>query len=650
MASFPFSSTSLSTSQAPPLIWDRSVCNWIPPGSVYRSKPWYHRDKLDSALSVPTLTTLNLQRNFDTNSQRAIHLAELLRQMTSLTKLRLVKNFFTSVEVRQITEALHHNPSLTSFELVDWHINVQVVTTLEELLHLNPNLSSLVLSVENHATSGPLASLIASSFHLTSLDLSRNGFTDLDAENLARGLKQNSTLTRLDVSRNGFSDRGANEFAIALQSNSVLVYFSIYPNLIPSELPRSVERRPQSLPSPKLRFLAGNIYLEEIPKYFPTLSCSMTSAINSAIEKDPDITISNFVDSLGLKKVITELGLKDALLKMPLADPLFDSIQTVSDFSPTYQSHPFYSTVFPSEYHQWFPLDIEEKTNQAISERAPLSPFDRSNLTTNPIDCDQLCTGDLLLGLANAREVLMADFILHSTGSPVTDVAVVIRQTTGLRVFTVSDINDRFSLHPPYFEKLQVIHSFEKWIAGFRGNVFVRKLNLETEQQQKIENHAFNLQEVYAFLDPAKVPLFFNAVAVATLFFWSGVGTVDPWVVVPGHFLADLPCPTTDPPALPILHVFTPPPPLIPSDDEVLHDALIVNNQNLFNLCLREFFVSRDSGGKLILVVVVDPEVFFNENEKSSLCQKISDQLRCPHIHFTIAFETPQCNKLRENI
>eukprot|EP00037_Helgoeca_nana_P000845 m.24154 g.24154 ORF g.24154 m.24154 type:complete len:660 (-) comp11158_c0_seq1:144-2123(-) len=136
---------------------------------------------------------------------------------------------------KALSEALHDNDHITTLELADNGIACNGMRQVIKMLLHNHNISKLDLS-SNMLKSGGLA-LAAQHFgcgqsRVEEINLSSNGFLDMDAQAACGALQGNLVLRVLDLSKNQFGDIAAKHFGALLAENATLEELNLSGNCI----------------------------------------------------------------------------------------------------------------------------------------------------------------------------------------------------------------------------------------------------------------------------------------------------------------------------------------------------------------------------------------------------------------------------------
>ena len=331
-------------------------------------------------------------------------------------------------------------------------------------------------------------------------------------------------------------------------------------------------------------------------------------------------------------------SLKPPVLKPEifLAPSLGKSLSPAS--SPQFLA-PEYSSLNPLQFQDWDPEDLEQRIQQTLSP--PLPQEDRNRFTVEPINIDNLLTGDILLGLGEVGRLFMSGVICRSTGSCVTDVAVVIKQVNQeVMIFTVSDLDPRFYHYPEYQKPLELLRPLEKWLKEFPGKVYVKRIpeeSLSERRRSLIPLYAQTIFEEYSTLNPNEVTLCLNSVVVTRLF--QAIGISIPHhssYIVPGHFVSLYPF-RDEKTTFGLLHIYDPPPPKKPHPQEVLYDVLMLHREELAELgaCFSTVYIDQDQ--KLVVQLLVDSSIC--DEKQTPILEKIKHCLNDLNLDFTIKFE-----------
>ena len=198
-----------------------------------------------------SLSFLNLGAN-SVGAEGAKSLARALRENTSLSSLNLDANSIGAEGAKSFALALKENRSLSSLDLSSNFIGNEGARSLAEALRVNTSLfflylcdnsidwgsadflvgpgslSYLYLSENSFRCGG--AYMLGQSVRLSLLDLSMNSIGDEEADQLARGLRGNTSICCLKLFCNSIGDVGAHSLAEALRVNSSLSCLELYSN------------------------------------------------------------------------------------------------------------------------------------------------------------------------------------------------------------------------------------------------------------------------------------------------------------------------------------------------------------------------------------------------------------------------------------
>lgn len=167
--------------------------------------------------------------------------ATLFFKDLAVTHLCLCHNYLNLELVQAMSNWLKTNATTTELDLDTCYIGGQGAQLLAESLVHNITLTTLQLSCNEIDVVGTraLAYMLKNNTTLKQLNLDYNSegkFGAAGAQELAEGLKYNSTLTRLDLCGNFIRDEGGRAFARMLPINSTLTYLDIGCNLLSDEV------------------------------------------------------------------------------------------------------------------------------------------------------------------------------------------------------------------------------------------------------------------------------------------------------------------------------------------------------------------------------------------------------------------------------
>jgi Ran GTPase-activating protein (RanGAP) involved in mRNA processing and transport len=215
-------------------------------------------DKDMESLLIAPLANLNVARTALTEASGEAVLQKLRESLRTL-------NVSHTQTATGIIRGLHNNRKLTALDMSHMKIADVALADLVQALLPHPTLKVLSLRVNSISRGRSLADLLQRNAVLSTLDLSNNGL-GLDhegIENLAQGLKKNSTLEELNLSYNFIKDRGAQALYKSILNHPTLRVLNLDYNGDMSDKTREKFRQLQDL-KPLLHVSLKKVYEAEM--------------------------------------------------------------------------------------------------------------------------------------------------------------------------------------------------------------------------------------------------------------------------------------------------------------------------------------------------------------------------------------------------
>lgn len=191
-----------------------------------------------------------------------------------------------------------------------------------------------------------------------------------------------------------------------------------------------------------------------------------------------------------------------------------------------------------------------------------------------------------------------------------------------IRVFVLSDLEERFFQYPDYQESVKILISLEEWTSQYPGEIHVKKMPmLPHRTRDSLPDKAQSLAKQLGELKMDCLSVFFNAFAAASLFKLAGVPIAfEPDCAVPGHFVSTI---FPDDAPFPLLRQYIPPPELA-TDPERLQNAIHLNHAAILKLGVIEASVFDGD----VAVLLVMPNILNNSDQIAKIRSEISDLLQ----------------------